>query len=144
MASSGRKIPANCYSVRSAQRLTGATGSQIVGWALCGLIQPSIPRVAGGGHWRLYTAADLLCIKAAHELRLRGVSLEAMRPAIAALRDLDPVTISRESFLLVAETGATVASGKQLLPTLQQAARGAVLLHLGKLAEELKRGLLAA
>lgn len=139
------KTQVGCYTIRGCMALTGATFAQISDWSLLGLLHPTVAPAQGIGNWRYYDATDILRIRICLELRRLGIGLHGMRPILAAMREVRLEALTPESFLVLdGEAGAAVVMGAAVIAALQRSPRGAFALPIGKLAEELKRGLHAA
>lgn len=74
------------YSARDAARILDLNESRVQYWARTGIVAPSVRR----GSKLLFTFADLIAVKAAKQLIERGVSLQAVRKTLAALRSALP------------------------------------------------------
>lgn len=70
------------YTARDVARIFGLQESRVLYWARTGVVGPSVRR-AGRGY---YTFQDLITVKTAKELIERGLSLQAVRKNLAALR----------------------------------------------------------
>ncbi|MGH9644926.1 MAG: MerR family transcriptional regulator [Terriglobales bacterium] len=67
-------------------RLTGVAYSTLNHWAKTGLVTPSISRGTGSGTERIYSSADLVVLKVAHELRKCGIPTRSLQAVIDFLQ----------------------------------------------------------
>src|SRR5207302_4969579 len=67
-------------------KLTGVTYRQLDYWARTGLVGSSIRRAAGHGSRRIYSFEDLVALRVVARLLDAGVSLQAVRRAVAYLK----------------------------------------------------------
>lgn len=78
------------FTTKTVARITGVTARQLDYWANTGFVVPSIQIGAGRGKVRLYSFVDLVQVKVARQLRDAGISLQKMRKAVNALRNIAP------------------------------------------------------
>ena len=71
------------YGAKVAQEITGITYRQLDYWATTGLVGSSIREAAGRGSRRVYSFEDLVALRVVARLRAAGVSLAAVRRAVA-------------------------------------------------------------
>lgn len=64
-------------------QVTGITYRQLDYWDRSGLVSPSVTAAKGSGSARLYSSEDIAQLQTIHELLLAGVSLQAIRKAVA-------------------------------------------------------------
>jgi DNA-binding transcriptional MerR regulator len=81
MAEQGYRVPEVC-------RIVGISYRQLDYWARTGLVRPSVKDAQGSGTQRLYSFQDLAQLKVIKKLLDTGVSLQQVRKAIGALREL--------------------------------------------------------
>ncbi len=101
MATSGQEL----YQTRDVCEILGISRRQLQYWAQTRLVTPSAQ--TPGGHGR-YTFEDLVALKAAKRLIDAGVSVQRIRKAIAALRDLLPTVRRPLAELVLVATGDVV------------------------------------
>ena len=77
------------YSAREVARIVGVAESRLGYWVKTGLLTPSLRPARRGGRGR-FCFEDLVAAKAAFELAERGVSLQALRRNLRALRGALP------------------------------------------------------
>jgi DNA-binding transcriptional MerR regulator len=84
-----RPLPADLgYRGPIACAAAGITYRQLDYWARTGLVEPSIRPAAGSGTQRLYGFRDILVLKVVKRLLDTGVSLQQIRSATGAVREL--------------------------------------------------------
>ena len=76
------------YTTAEVAQATGFTVRQLDYWAKQGLLLPSIQQSHGPGTRRLYSAEDLIQLQFIRQLRRYGWSLQKIRTAIDALREV--------------------------------------------------------
>ncbi len=81
-------ISPHVYTTAEIAQATGFTIRQLDYWAKQGLLVPSIQRSHGPGTRRLYSVEDLIKLQFIRQLRHFGWSLQKIRIAIDALRDV--------------------------------------------------------
>lgn len=74
------------FSADVAKRLTGVTYRQLVYWDKTGLVRPSIKQARGKGSRRVYSFEDLVELRVVARMLASGVTLPAVRKAIAFLK----------------------------------------------------------
>jgi len=77
------------YSAREVARIIGVAESRLGYWVKTGLVTPSLRPARRGGRGR-FCFEDLVAARAAFELAERGVSLQALRKNLRALRGALP------------------------------------------------------
>lgn len=73
------------YNPKDVARLVGISYRQIQYWDASGFIQPSHRR---RGRFRFYTFEDLILLRVAQALRMRGMSVQRLRTVIGSLQGL--------------------------------------------------------
>jgi len=74
------------FSVRIVQRLAGISYRQLDYWDTTRLVGSSIRQAAGRGSRRVYSFEDVVALRVVAKLRRAGVSVQAIRKALAYLK----------------------------------------------------------
>ena len=75
------------FSTREAAQVSGVSHRTVDYWAKTKLIVPSIADANGTGTDRLYSFDDLVALRVVRELRLAGISTQALREVVKKLRE---------------------------------------------------------
>jgi DNA-binding transcriptional MerR regulator len=75
------------FSAGEAARISGLNYRTLDHWARTKFIVPSISEANGTGTERRYAFGDLIALRVAHELRLGGISTQALRSIVNYLRN---------------------------------------------------------
>jgi DNA-binding transcriptional MerR regulator len=102
------------FTLPEAAGLAGLPWRTVDYWATTGLVKPT----AGSGErgaWRRYSFRDLVALRTAAELRRSGISLQAVRKAVAVLRRESPNAdpLSRYALVAVDREVALVKQGQE-------------------------------
>lgn len=103
------KSEASGFSADVSRKLVGITYRQLDYWDKTGLIRPSVQKARGKGSRRVYSFEDLVELRVVARLLSVGVSLTAVRKAVAYLRSHFTKVVRPLAGLLL------VASGKSVL-----------------------------
>lgn len=73
------------YTSKLSCRISNITYKQLHYWDKTNLVKPSITAADGTGSKRVYSFADLVCLRVTAKLKAEGISLEKIRKSIAYL-----------------------------------------------------------
>jgi DNA-binding transcriptional MerR regulator len=102
MARQAKATEERGYGVGIAAQVSGIKLRTLQRWADQGFIVPSVQQGKGKGSWDLFSFADLVALRAARRLREQGLSLQALKKAVVALRQLD-TSASLAKYALVSD-----------------------------------------
>ncbi|MEM9488929.1 MAG: tetratricopeptide repeat protein [Myxococcota bacterium] len=92
------------YSTKDASRIFDLPHARLRYWAQTGFVNPSVRK--GGRHY--YTFGDLLQVRVAADLLGAGLTMEAVREQLAALRTLLPEATQPASTMRICSDGSEV------------------------------------
>jgi len=72
-------------------------------WARTGFLRPSVGEASGKGTERHYSFADVVALRAARELRERGISLQKLRRVVDYVRQRDGLEIPLSQTFLITD-----------------------------------------
>lgn len=104
------------FTARQVLMITGVPYSQLISWIRSGVIRPSVSVAQGSGSRCLYSRDDLFTIRAAWELRKKGLSGRALRAA------LDYISENLVGFTTIERAGndVVVTSGQESVSVLNK------------------------
>ncbi|MDI6711220.1 MAG: MerR family transcriptional regulator [Bacillota bacterium] len=96
------------FRSRDVIRLVGISYRQLDYWDRSGFIKPTLVQANGQGTERLYGFRDLVCLKAAKQLKDMGVSLQKIKRSLAYLREHLPQVVTPLSELVFMTDGRSI------------------------------------
>jgi DNA-binding transcriptional MerR regulator len=136
-------IAAEGYLTGTAARVVGMNLRTLQRWADKGFTPPSIREGHGKGGKDLFSFRDLVGIKTAARLRAMGVSLQAIKKALAYLRQQDSAASLASTYLVSDGKDIYEKSGAALRSLLRKPGQMAFVwtLDLGEIEQEVRAAL---
>jgi len=133
------------FTAGQASRLSGVAYATLDSWARTGFLRPSIEEAHGKGSERLYSFADLVALRAARELRDRGISLQKLRRIVDYVRQRDGLEAPlSQTFLITDGVDVYERHGDITISLLAQPEQLCMfVLDLGKMAAQVQAALAA-
>lgn len=129
------------YLGKTAMEAADITYRQLDYWARTGLVVPSVRPAKGSGSQRLYSFRDILVLKTVKRLLDLGISLQNVKAAINALREMGVQDLSSVTLISDGASVYTMTSPDELVDLLA-GGQGVFAIAVGKVASE-TRGQLA-
>ncbi len=138
-----KPIAAEGYGTGTAARVVGIKLRTLQRWADQGLIPPSLKEAHGKGYRDLFSFTDLVAFKTAARLRDMGVSLQAIKKALAYLRQYDSAASLANTYLVSDGADIYEKSGQAMRSLLRKPGQMVFVwtLDLGEIQQEVRAAL---
>lgn len=119
--------------------VVGITYRQLDYWARTNLVRPSLVDAQGSGSSRRYAYGDLLMLKLVKRLLDGGLSLPAVRKAMAQVKDLFDSDPTMHTYIVVGPKSVYLRDGEDVLNLLRHGQLGmGVVVDFGGVREDLE------
>lgn len=129
------------FTTSQVVRLTGVNQKTLHYWDHSDFLAPSVQIANGTGSRRLYGFRDLVALKAAHELRQSGVSLQGLRKVVDFIREINDVEHPLAQCYLVTDgRDVFLQEGSTAISALRSPGQGClmVVVNIGRVVDELR------
>jgi DNA-binding transcriptional MerR regulator len=135
--------PKQTFSAGEAARISGLNYRTLDHWARTKFIVPSVSEARGTGTERKYAFADLIALRVARELRLAGISTQALRSIVKYLKKQKglPNPLTEARLVVIGSDVHLVTSCDEITSLLRKPGQAAFafLLDIGRTVEEIKK-----
>lgn len=128
------------FNTSQVVRLTGVNQKTLHYWDHSGFLSPGVQLASGTGTRRIYSFRDLVALRAAHDLRERGVSLQGLRKVVDYIHVIDDVEHPLAQCYLVTDgRDVFIQEGSTAISALRSPGQGClmVVVDIGRVVDEL-------
>jgi DNA-binding transcriptional MerR regulator len=131
------------YGAGAAARIVGLKLRTVQRWADQGLVPPSLKEAHGKGYRDSFSFTDLVALKTAARLKEKGLSLQAIKRALAFLRQYDSAASLANRCIVSDGADIFEKSGQEVRSLLRKPGQTVFtwVLDLGEIQQEIKRAI---